>query len=162
MRPKTIRQLEETVPCAHRFIGVARQRAECRGTLHSDRRNYLLSTLTGLRVPPQACGVAVPGSGERLLADGEVVILDNTFKHMVYNEAKEDRFVLMVEIWHPLLTAAEREALATTFAIKDRFTLTSLRQCPWGFSEEELTKAIASKAYTKLSFWKGLGEGKKS
>jgi hypothetical protein len=157
--PRTIRLLEASVPYAHRFIGVARQRAECRGTLHSDRRNYLLSTLTGLAVPKGACGVAVPGSGERLLADGEVVVLDNTFKHAVYNEASEDRFVLMVEIWHPGLSEAEREALATTFAVKDRFTLTQLRQCPWGYSEAELTRSIESRDFKDVAFWRRLSYG---
>ncbi len=49
--PETVRALEASVPLAHRFIGIARQRADCCGTLHSDRRNYLLSTLTGLDVP---------------------------------------------------------------------------------------------------------------
>jgi len=34
--PRTIRALEEGVPLAHRFIGIARQRANCRGTLHSE------------------------------------------------------------------------------------------------------------------------------
>ena len=53
--PRTIRALEASVPVAHRFIGIARQRAGCRGTLHSDRRNYLLSTLTGLDVPEGKC-----------------------------------------------------------------------------------------------------------
>ena len=46
--PQTIWALEDAVPLAYRFIGVARQRANYRGTLHSDRRNYLMSTLTGL------------------------------------------------------------------------------------------------------------------
>ena len=161
--PKTIRALEATVPLAHRFIGIARQRADCRGTLHSDRRPYLLSTLTGLDVPEDLCAVAVPGHGERQIANGEVIILDNTFKHLVYNEHKSrDRFVLMAEIWHPALTEPERDALATTFAVKDSFTLTSLKQVPWGFSDEELTKAIESKAYKELAFWRtasfGLGD----
>ena len=86
-------------------------------------------------------------------------MLDNTFKHVVYNEANEDRFVLMVEIWHPALTEAEREALATTFAVKDRFTLLRLRQCPWGFSEAELTRAIESKTYRELAFWRSASYG---
>ena len=89
--------------------------------------------------------------------------MDNTFKHLVYNEHKSrDRFVLMAEIWHPALTEPERDALATTFAVKDSFTLTSLKQVPWGFSDEELTKAIESKAYKELAFWRtasfGLGD----
>jgi len=158
--PRTIRTLEATVPLAHRFIGVARQRAGCVGTLHSDRRNYLLSTLTGLDVPEGQCAVAVPGAGERTLADGDVVVLDNTFKHQVYNQhPSRDRFVLMVEVWHPGLTGAERDALGATFAVKDRFTLTQLKQCPWGFSDEELSKAIESKQFRELEFWQQLSYG---
>ena len=36
----------------------------------------------------------------------------------MYNDAEADRFVLMCEVWHPALTAAEREALVTLFAVK--------------------------------------------
>ena len=158
--PRTIRALEASVPLAHRFIGVARQRADCKGTLHSDRRNFLLSTLTGLDVPEEQCAVVVPGAGERTLRDGEVVILDNTFKHYVYNQhPTRDRFVLMVEVWHPALTPEERNALSTTFAVKDRFTLTQLRQCPWGFSDDELSRAIESKQFRELEFWQRLSYG---
>ena len=158
--PGTIRALEKNgVPLAHRFIGIARQRADCRGTLHSDRRNYLLSTLTGLEVPA-GCAVEVPGHGERVLRNGEVVVLDNTFKHVVYNEhPTKDRFVLMAEVWHPGLTEREREALGATFAVKDRFTLLNLRQCPWGFSEGELTRAIQSKDFLNLDFWRRASYG---
>ena len=153
--PQTIRALEASVPLAHRFIGIARQRASCRGTLHSDRRNYLLSTLTGLDVPEGQCAVVVPGSGERVLRDGGVVLLDNTFKHYVYNDHPTlDRFVLMAEIWHPALTERERDAIGTTFAVKDRFTLTHLQQCPWGFSDDELMAAISSKQFKQLDFWR--------
>ena len=65
----------------------------------------------------------------------------------------------MVEVWHPSLTAAERSALATTFAVKDKFTLTGLRQCPWGFSDAELTRAIESKDFQQLDFWRSLSFG---
>jgi hypothetical protein len=164
--PSTIKALESTVPLAHRFIGIARQRANCRGTLHSDRRNYLLSSLVGLRVPEGECGVIVPGSGilvpdqGRLLRDGEVVVLDNTFKHFVYNDDKlDDRFVLMCEIWHPALTPVERKAIATTMAVKDRYTLTALRQCPWGYSDDELSRAIENKDFENLEFWRTISFG---
>ena len=120
--------------------------------LHSDRRNYLLSTLTVYGVPTgQRHGRA--WGGERMLADGEVVVLDNTFKHFVYNNAKDDRFVLMAEVWHPELTAA----VVTTFAVK--FTLTKLRQCPWGFSDDELSRALASGQYTEIDFWRNIAPG---
>ena len=137
----TIRALREGgVPVAHRFVGVARQRGSSRGTLHSDHRNYMLSTLTPL-VVPGPCGVLgrSRASGgleyheeERRLQPGETVILDNSFPHQVYNDAEADRFVLMCEVWHPALTPAEREALVTLFALKDRFTLLELKQRPWG------------------------------
>lgn len=70
-----------------------------------------------------------------------------------------DGSVLMCEIWHPELTAAERDALSTTFAVKDKFTLTKLRQCPWGFSDDELTRAIATKDFQSLEFWRDIAYG---
>ena len=63
------------------------------------------------------------------------------------------------EIWHPALTAEERAALAQLFALKDRFTVLSLRMCPWGFSEEELTRAIVSKDVFDTDFWRDLAHG---
>ena len=39
-------------------------------------------------------------------------------------------------------------------AVKDRFTLINLRTGPWGFSEEELTRAIESKDFRELEFWR--------
>jgi len=38
--------------------------------------------------------------------------------------------------WHPGLSAPEKEAMATLFALKDRFTVLTLNECPWGFSEQ--------------------------
>ena len=57
------------------------------------------------------------------------------------------------------LYLAEREALGATFAVKDRFTLTHLRQCPWGFSAEELTRAIETRDYLDLEFWRRASHG---
>ena len=129
----TIRALREGgVPVAHRFVGVARQRGSSRGTLHSDHRNYMLSTLTPL-VVPGPCGVLgrsrAPGGleyqeEERRLEPGETVILDNSFPHQVYNDAEADRFVLMCEVWHPALTPGEREAMVTLLTLTLTLTLT--------------------------------------
>ena len=69
------------------------------------------------------------------------------------------RFVLMVETWHPALTPAEQSAMATTFALKDRFTLLKLKQCPWGYSDEELMRAILTKDVMRLEFWRDLAHG---
>ena len=162
--PKTVRALSgDAIPAAHRFVGVARQRADCRGSLHSDQRNYLLSTVTGLQVPEGHCGIVVPAAGDaeeaRLLADGQVVVLDNTFPHFVYNNADRDRFVLMAEVWHPGLSEAEVAAMKTLFAVKDKFTLLSLKQCPWGYSDDELMRAIAAKDHLEIGFWRDASFG---
>lgn len=159
--PGTIKALRASgLPSAHRFIGIARQAPDSRGSLHSDQRNYLLSTLTGLIVPREQCGLVVPGSPERALEASRALVLDNTFPHYVFNRSLEaERFVLMVECWHPELSAAERGAMATLFALKDRFTVLSLRSCPWGFSEDELVNAIEKKQLGDLNFWRDSAHG---
>lgn len=112
---------------AHRFVGIARQKANCRGISHSDGRNYLLSTLTPLKAEAGKCGIMVDGIEKEIKTGGEAIVLDNTFMHEVWNDSDEDRFCLIAECWHPALTANEREALATLFAVKDRFTVLTLQ-----------------------------------
>ena len=51
------------------------------------------------------------------------------------------------------------DALRTLFALKDRFTVLKLQQCPWGFGEEELFEAIVSKRALELEFWRDLAYG---
>ena len=77
----------------------------------------------------------------------------------MYNEADAERFVLMVEMYHPALSEHEVAALRTLFALKDRFTVLKLQQCPWGFGEEELFEAIVSKRALELEFWRDLAYG---
>lgn len=84
-----------------------------------------------------------------LVALGRRIARAHRFKHYVDNRASSDRFVLMVEVWHPGLTAKERAAMATTFAVKDRFTLVALKQCPWGYSVRPRLGAVP-KAYERL------------
>ena len=90
------------------------------------------------------------------MADIAEVLWNDYLKHNPEDPkwADRDRFVLMAEVWHPSLTEPEREALATTFAVKDRFTVTKLRQCPWGFGDDELERAIQTGHYKELDFWK--------
>ena len=113
----------------------------------------------GVVAESAAAGAAGAGEELRLLRDGSAFVLDNTFPHYVYNEADAERFVLMVEMYHPALSAHEVAALRTLFALKDRFTVLKLQQCPWGFGEEELFEAIASKRALELEFWRDLAYG---
>lgn len=153
------------VPLGHRFVGVARQRANCRGTVHSDHRNYMLSTLTPLVVPgSNTCGVVgysrAAGSSTdlqpetKVLTEGELVVLDNSFPHEVYNNGDEDRFVLMAEVWHPALSSIEQRALQTLFACRDRFALLEFAERPWGVGQAELLAAIENGDLEDIAFWK--------
>ena len=156
--PKTTAALVEAMGDlgpAHRFVGFTRQKADSRGTVHSDGRNYMLSTLTPVDAP-EGCGIFVDDEEETIATGGDAVILDNTYPHYIYNTADRDRICLMSECWHPALAAAERDALATLFAVKDRFTVLDLGMAPWGYGEDDLAKALKSGAVNDLDYWRRL------
>ena len=140
---------------AHRFVGFTRQKADSRGTVHSDGRNYMLSTLTPVDAP-EGCGIFVDDEEETIATGGDAVILDNPYPHYIYTTAARDRICLMSECWHPALAAAERDALATLFAVKDRFTVLDLGMAPWGYGEDDLAKALKSGAVNDLDYWRRL------
>lgn len=160
--PLTTRALQAAVGSlglgpAHRFVGLARQKAASRGTVHSDGRNYMLSTLTPVKAPPGRCGIVVDGIDAPLTTDGPAVVLDNTFPHYIYNDdAHQDRFCIIAEVWHPALRATERAALATLFALKDRFTVLDLQLAPWGYTDDDLQVALQNGAVNDLRFWRDI------
>ena len=140
---------------AHRFVGITRQKANVKGVLHSDGRNYMLSTLTPLSCPNDKCGIVVNDIDAKIEQGGKPIILDNTFPHYVYNNDETiDRYVLMSEIWHPSLSFVERNALGTLFAAKDRFTVTELKLAPWGYDDDSLEFALTTGAVNDIEFWK--------
>ena len=58
---------------AHRFVGFTRQKADSRGTVHSDGRNYMLSTLTPVDAP-EGCGIFVDDEEATIVTGGDAVI----------------------------------------------------------------------------------------
>ena len=141
---------------AHRFVGITRQKAGDAGVEHSDGRNYMLSTLTPIKCPPN-CGIVVNGEKAPIEQNGDPVILDNTFPHHIFNNGEEDRYVLMSECWHPGLSLKERDALAQLFAVKDSFTVTDLKLAPWGYDDDSLEFALKTGAVSDLNFWREIG-----
>jgi len=115
----------------------------------------MLSTLTPVVAPP-GCGIVVDGEEKTIATGGDAIVLDNTFPHHVYNDAATDRFCLMAECWHPALESAERDALATLFAVKDRFTVRKLKMAPWGYAEDDLAAAMKSGAIDDLDYFRRL------
>jgi aspartate beta-hydroxylase len=76
---------------------------------HRDRFNYLVSVHLGIDVPEHV-GLRV-GSEARTLGEGKCVAFDNSFLHTAWNRSDRDRIVLAAHLFHPHLTAVEREAL---------------------------------------------------
>ena len=77
------------------------------------------------------------------------------YDHVVYNDATSDavdRFVLIVETWHPALTNAEREALSDLFALRDLFGLLEHKRAPFGISDEAATALLDRGA--RLGDWR--------
>lgn len=157
--PKTVAALTSVIQPAHRFVGVARQKASCIGTEHSDGRNYMLSTLTPLQCPEGegVCGIVVDGQTAQIRTNGEPIILDNTFPHHVFNNGEIDRYCLMSEVYHPELSRTERSAVATLFALKDQFTVLDLGLAPWGYDDTSLEFALTSGAVHDIDFWREIG-----
>ena len=150
------------VPAAHRFCGISRQAAGCRGKLHSDHHNFVLSTLTPLRGCTKATGIVLDGV-ETPLLDGDcgnpgaTVLVDNTFDHQVYNdltETPEDRYVLIVETWHPALTLYERRAMSDLFALRDLFGLLEHKRAPFGVSDAAAASLLESGGGVRLDDWR--------
>ncbi|KAJ1445894.1 hypothetical protein M885DRAFT_453093 [Pelagophyceae sp. CCMP2097] len=156
--PLTSRALKR-LPLGHRFVGLARQKAQSAGPWHSDHRNYVLSTITGVRVPPGLCGVygsSANGVDRRTLADGETLYLDNSFPHRVYNDADAARVVLIAEVYHPALLPAEKRFLDTVFAAVDRFQLLEGDTVPAGVGDDDLRRGLADGSVYTIDFYRRL------
>jgi len=53
--------------------------------------------------------------------DDGAVIFDTSFEYSTKNDSDEDRFVLIVDFWHPELTEPEREALEYIYDFRTKF-----------------------------------------
>ena len=53
--------------------------------------------------------------------EGKVVTIDTSFVHETKNEGEGDRYVLIVDFWHPELTEVERECLEFVYDLRNRF-----------------------------------------
>ncbi|HEY1991670.1 MAG TPA: aspartyl/asparaginyl beta-hydroxylase domain-containing protein, partial [Gammaproteobacteria bacterium] len=81
---------------------------------HFGLANYKLVTHLALKVPPD-CAIRV-GNETRGWTEGECLVLDDSFQHEAWNRSGERRAVLIVEIWNPAVTEAEREGIAALVA----------------------------------------------
>jgi hypothetical protein len=84
---------------------------------HYSRDSFRIRCHLALRVP-QGCRLRVH---DRTLkwTEGDVIFFSDSFLHETFNDSAEQRVVLIVDLWHPLLTPAEIEALTAAFRKKE-------------------------------------------
>jgi aspartate beta-hydroxylase len=63
-------------------------------------------------IVPDGCGFRVGGT-TREWVPGQAWVFDDTIEHEAWNDSDSPRAVLIFDIWNPLLTEAEREAVKT-------------------------------------------------
>eukprot|EP01065_Artemidia_motanka_P038801 TRINITY_DN47654_c0_g1_i1.p1 TRINITY_DN47654_c0_g1~~TRINITY_DN47654_c0_g1_i1.p1 ORF type:complete len:369 (+),score=117.82 TRINITY_DN47654_c0_g1_i1:53-1108(+) len=102
---------------------------------HCGPSNHRWRFHVGVTVPPdcadpETCGIRVANSSRGWKA-GEVLLLDDSYEHTVWNSAGEDRVVGIVDVWNPYLTEEQRER------VRDDF----------GFSKTEQTAKALWKKY---------------
>ncbi|MHB8446727.1 MAG: aspartyl/asparaginyl beta-hydroxylase domain-containing protein [Rudaea sp.] len=61
---------------------------------------------------PDNCAISVGGE-ERAWREGECFTFDDTFEHEAWNRGERTRVVMLMDVWNPYLSEAEREAIAT-------------------------------------------------
>jgi aspartate beta-hydroxylase len=76
---------------------------------HFGNANHRLTVHLPLIVPA-GCGVEVGGEA-RETRFGRLMIFDDSYEHSAWNNSDAARIVLIFEIWHPALSAAERTAV---------------------------------------------------
>jgi len=71
-------------------------------------------------VVPTGCGFRV-GSETREWQPGQAWVFDDTIEHEAWNSSHEPRAILILDIWNPFLTAAERALVSATTAAMNEY-----------------------------------------
>jgi aspartate beta-hydroxylase len=78
---------------------------------HRGPTNLRLRCHLGIQVPEGDCAIRV-GDETRAWEPGRCLVFDDHFEHEAWNRTGEDRLVLIVDVWHPALSAEEIRLLA--------------------------------------------------
>jgi aspartate beta-hydroxylase len=71
-------------------------------------------------IVPEGCGFRV-GATTREWVPGQAWVFDDTIDHEAWNDSDSPRAILIFDIWNPLLTEAEREAITTVTEVYARY-----------------------------------------
>jgi aspartate beta-hydroxylase len=106
--PVTTRGIEShpTVRTSAGLIYVSRMRSCTHIEAHRGPTNIRVRCHLGIKVPWGDCGIRV-GDQTRRWQEGKCLVFDDYFEHEAWNHTDEDRLVLIVDLWHPGLSATE-------------------------------------------------------
>lgn len=97
---------------------------------HYGLGNYKIAVHLPLVVPDD-CAIRV-GNETRTWHEGHCLIFDDSFQHEAWNKSTELRVVLILEVWNPQLSNAERQAVTTVLSVIRDF------DCEYGAPVSEL------------------------
>ncbi len=110
--PVTTRGIE-SYPAMRTIAGliyVSRMRAGTHIRAHRGPTNLRVRCHLGIKVPGGDCAIRV-GDEARPWHEGRCLVFDDFFEHEAWNHTEEDRIVLIVDLWHPGLSATEVRSL---------------------------------------------------
>ncbi len=106
--PVTTRGIEAlpAMRTAAGLIYVSRMRPGTHIHPHRGPTNLRLRCHLGIMVPEGDCALRV-AEGTRQWQEGRCLVFDDYFEHEAWNHSAQDRIVLIVDLWHPGLSATE-------------------------------------------------------
>jgi aspartate beta-hydroxylase len=112
--PVTARGIETyaTVRTMAGLTYVSRLRGSTHISPHRGPTNLRLRCHLGIAVPEGDCAIRV-GDQTRRWQEGRCLVFDDHFEHEAWNHTRQDRIVLIVDMWHPGLSATEVRLLET-------------------------------------------------
>ncbi|XP_065805259.1 aspartyl/asparaginyl beta-hydroxylase isoform X13 [Labrus bergylta] len=78
---------------------------------HTGPTNCRLRMHLGLVIPKHGCRIRCTDQ-TREWEEGKVLIFDDSFEHEVWQDADSYRLIFIVDVWHPELTAHQRQTLS--------------------------------------------------
>jgi hypothetical protein len=118
--PVTARGIEAypTVRTMAGLIYVSRMRPRTHIAAHRGPTNLRVRCHLGVKIPDGDCALRV-GDETRQWREGECLVFDDYFEHEAWNHTDEERIVLIVDLWHPGLSATEVRLLEALHGYAD-------------------------------------------
>jgi aspartyl/asparaginyl beta-hydroxylase (cupin superfamily) len=106
------------------FLSVLKSGAEIKP--HYGLSNIKLTVHLGLDIP-ENCALR-SGTETQYWENGKVMIFDDSFEHEAWNHSDKDRYVLIMEVWHPDLTELEKQGIQRVQELQHQFAVDASKE----------------------------------